>query len=81
MASSGAGLVSTSPVGPAEDGGDLGRLVPDELGEQTSDLGHGERDQLLDRAAIPFFPPASAVVTVRKAWASMARVMCRYQLS
>ena len=55
--------------------------MPDEVGEEASDLGHGERDQLFDRAGCPFFALASAVVTVRKAWASMARVMCLYQLS
>ena len=57
--------------------------MPDEVGEQASDLGDGERDQLLDRLARPLFPPAVrlawAVVVVRKAWASMASVMCRYQ--
>ncbi len=53
-------------------------MVPDEVGEQAADLGHGEWDQVLDGVGSPLFPPASAVVTVRKAWASMARVMCRY---
>lgn len=55
--------------------------MSDEVGKQTSDLGHGERDQLLDGAGSPLFAPASAVVTVRKACASIAKAMCRYQLS
>ena len=66
---------------PVKDGDNVGLSVPDEPGEQTSDLGHGERDQLLDWTASPLCPPASAVVTVRKACASIASVMCRYQLS
>ncbi len=36
----------------------------------------GQRDEVLDRSGRP--PFARAVVVVRKAWASMARVMCRY---
>jgi len=74
-------LVSATPVGPVQDRGSVWWLVPDEVGEQASDFGDGERDQLLDRPGSPLFPAALAVVMVRKAWASMARVMCRYQLS
>ena len=54
--------------------------MPDQVGEQAADLGHGQRDQVVDPAARPPFCAASAVVTVRKACASMARVMWRYQL-
>ena len=81
MAASGAGLVASSPMGPVQDRGDLARLVPDQAGEEAADLGNGERDQLVDRTGIPLLAPAWAVVMVRKAWASMARVMWRYQLS
>jgi hypothetical protein len=53
VTSSGTGLVATPPARPVQDRGCLGRLVPDEGGEQPSNLGHGERDQLLDRAGSP----------------------------
>jgi hypothetical protein len=50
----------------------------DQACQETSDLGEGE----MDEPGI-FVPgssfPAVAAVTVRKAWASIASVTCRYQ--
>lgn len=81
MASSGACLVSPAPAGPGQYVVVAVGVVPDEAGEQAADFGDGERDQLAGRCRCPPFAPAAARVTVRKAWASIARVMCRYQLS
>ncbi len=75
-------MVASSPAGLAQDGLDLGLVVPDEVGEQPADLGDGERDQVLDWPGQgPPFSVVAARVTVKKAWANMARVMWRYQLS
>ena len=81
MAVSGSGLVASSPAGPAQDGVYVGLVVPDEVGEQPADLGDGERDQVCRWPGRgPPFSVVAARVTVRKAWANMARVMWRYQL-
>ena len=75
-------MVASSPAGPVQDGVDFGWLVPDEVGEQPADLGDGEGDQVFGWPGRgPPFLVAAAWVTVRKAWANMARVMWRYQLS
>jgi hypothetical protein len=53
--------------------------------QQPADLGHreGEQAELAGQtAASPFAPSPGAAwvrVTIRKAWANKARVMCRYQ--
>jgi len=58
---------------------------PDQGHQQPADFWHGERQQAEltgQAAASPFAPPpvvAVVRVTTRKAWASRARVMCRYQ--
>ena len=54
--------------------------MPDESGEQVSDFGHGEGNQIVEGTGAPFLAAASAVMA-RKAWASIAKVMCRYQES
>ena len=46
---------------------------PEESDEESSDLGDGQGDQ--PAVGVPFFDR----VTVRKAWANIDRVMCRYQ--
>lgn len=76
----GAGLVSASPSGPGQDVVWVVVAGPDEAGEQASEFGDGEWDQLAGRV---WHPPFAALVrvTVRKAWASIASVMCRYQAS
>jgi hypothetical protein len=48
----------------------------DQVCQQTSDFGEGERDELAARAF-----GAVAAVPARKAAASMARMMWRYQSS
>src|SRR6266516_2156482 len=54
----------------------VGGFGPDQVGQQSPDFGDGERDEVTAaRFRVPFFDR----VTVRKAWASMDRVMCRYQ--
>jgi hypothetical protein len=77
---SGAVLVSSAPGGAVQGVGGFGDAGPDQSGDQVSDFGQGERDQPVIASAgggscAPFFDR----VTVRKAWASIDRVMCRYQ--
>ena len=69
-------LVSSSPVGALQDVSGLDGLVEDERGDEVPDLGQAHCDEaVVDVASRPLF----ARVTVRKAWASMERVMCRCQ--
>ena len=77
---SGAVLVSSSPGGAVQGVPGFGNGRPDQSGDQVPDLGQGERDQPVIASGVggscaPFFDR----VTVRKAWASIDRVMCRYQ--
>ncbi len=79
----GAVLVSSSPGGAVQGASGFGNVCPDQCGDQVSDFGEGQRDQLVVAGGVggvggslaPFFDR----VTVRKAWASIDRVMCRYQ--
>ena len=51
-------------------------LGEDQAGEEVSDLGHAQGDEVaVSWMVAPFFDR----VTVRKACASIERVMCRYQ--
>src|SRR5512143_1105851 len=81
VAAAGTGLMASSPARPGENlvGGGCG--VPDEAGQAAADLGDCEGNQLVGWAEPPLFARVAARVTVRKAWASMARVMWRYQPS
>lgn len=47
--------------------------------QQTADLGWGEVHEVGRVASSSPFSRSWAAVAARKAWASMARVMCRYQ--
>ena len=78
----GRGLGVGAAVRPVQDGVGVWSMLPDQGGEQPPDLGHGQWDQFLGGGVgTPLFAPASAVVTVRKACASIAKVMCLYQES
>ena len=74
----GAVLVFTAPAGTVQDDLRLRWCGPDQQDEQVPDLGQAQRDQFTTAGAAPLFAAARARVTVRKAWASIARVMCRY---
>ncbi len=56
-------------------------MVPDQLAQESADLRDGERDEVLVGFCCPPFPALAARVTVRKACANIARVICRYQPS
>jgi hypothetical protein len=76
----GAVLVSSSPGGAVQGASGFGNVCPDQCGDQVSDFGEGQCDQLVVAGGVGgslalFFDR----VTVRKAWASIDRVMCRYQ--
>ena len=76
----GALLVSSSPAGAVQGVPGFGYVRPDQAGDQVSDFGEGQRDQPVMAGDVggscaPFFD----WVTVRKACASIDRVMCRYQ--
>lgn len=71
---SGGVLVSSSPARAVQDVLGAGGLGPDEGDDEVADLGQARRDHL---AACSWSSPLSDRVTVRKAWASMERVMCR----
>lgn len=76
MVSLGGLLVSSAPVGTLQCVFRTGELCPDEAGEQSSDFGQCQGYEFaIARVLAPFFDR----VTVRKAWASMDRVICRYQ--
>jgi hypothetical protein len=73
----GAVLVLAAPAGTLQHGVGLRWSGPDQQHEQVPDLGQAQGDQLPTAVVAPLFA-ARARVTVRKAWASMARVMWRY---
>ena len=74
----GAVLVFAAPAGTLQHDPGLRWCGPDQQDEQVPNLGQTERDQLDSAGVAPLFAAARARVAVRKAWASMARVMCRY---
>ena len=77
---SGAVLVSSSPDGSVQGAVGFGNAGPDQSGDQVPDFGEGERDQPVIASGVGgSFAPFFDWVTVRKAWASIDRVMCRYQ--
>ena len=80
VVSPGAVLVFAAPAGTVQDDLRLRWCGPDQEHKQVPDLRQGQGDQLAMAVVTPFFAAARARVTVRKAWASMARVMWRYQL-
>ena len=82
VAAAGTGLVSAAPAGPVQDLVRFVVLVPDEADDEVADLGEGKLGQLASQVpGPPFSPLVAARVTVRKACAQQARVMCRYQAS
>ena len=70
----GAGLVAASPVGGGEGVGEGAGGVED-YRQETADFGDCECSQLARAFG------SVAAVAARKAWASIAMVMCRYQPS
>lgn len=72
-------LVFAAPPGSLQDHLGRRRSGPDQQDEQVPDLGQAQRDELATASGVaPLFAAARARVTVRKAWASIAKVMCRY---
>ncbi len=51
-------------------------LVPDQVDEESPDFGESQGDEV---SAGGILGPLFDRVTVRNAWASMDRVICRYQ--
>jgi len=69
-------LVSSAPAGAVQHVAGIGETGPCEVGDEVPDLGQGERyEVLVPGPGAPFL----ALTAVRKAWASIDRVMCRYQ--
>ena len=69
-------LVSSSPVRAGQNVFGVERLGEDQADETVSDLGQAQGNEgAVAWMKAPFFDR----VTVRKAWASIERVMCRYQ--
>ena len=69
-------LVSSSPVRAAQNMFGVERLGEDQADEKVSDLGQAQGNEgAVAWMKAPFFDR----VTVRKAWASIERVMCVYQ--
>ena len=72
----GAVLVFSAPEGAADHVSGVVVPVPGDAGDQVPDFGQGKSYQLLGAWIwAPFFER----MTLRKAWANMERVMCRYQ--
>ena len=74
----GAVLVFTAPAGTVQDDLRLRWCGPDQQDEQVPDLGQAQPDELAVASGVAPLFAARARVTVRKAWASIAKVMCRY---
>ena len=74
----GAVLVFAAPARTLQHDPGLRWCGPDQQHEQVPDLGQAQRDQLAAAVMAPLFAAARARVTARKAWASIAKVMCRY---
>src|SRR5690349_12373567 len=55
------------------------RAVRPAVCQESPDLCHGEADQVAGTVSAAPFDAAAAAMAARKAWASMARVMCRIQ--
>ena len=76
MASTGAGLVSVSPQRPAQPVGQMTQRPGGQADEQVADLVTGERDQLGRWWVADALEQGGHD---QEAWASMARVIQRYQ--
>jgi hypothetical protein len=57
---------------------EVGPWNADEGVEQAPEFGHGQRDELAGSGSEACFSAVTRV-PVRSAWASIARVMCRYR--
>lgn len=69
-------LVAAAPLGSAEDVVWVGCFGPDQVDQQSPDFRDAQGDEVTSGwISAPFFDR----VTVRNAWASIDRVMCRYQ--
>ena len=81
----GTGLVASAPPGPGQHEAGLDRDGPDQRDQQAADLGDGQRQQAEpagQAAASPFARSSLAAwarVTAKNAYASSAKVTCRYQ--
>lgn len=74
VVSSGGVLVFSAPVRPVEHVSGVCGDVEHEGGDEVSDLGQAQFDDITIAVSSPLFDR----VTVRKAWASMESVMCLY---
>jgi hypothetical protein len=82
VAAHGGGLMSASEAGPPQGMTDALAVVacPGTASRQEpADLCQAERDEERSVSAAPFASSAWTAKSERKAWASMARVTCRYQ--
>ena len=76
VALTGSALVTPAPFRSTEDVVWIGYFGPDQVDQQPPDFRDAQGDEVTSgRISAPFFDR----VTVRKAWASIDRVMCRYQ--
>ena len=75
----GAMLVFAAPAGTVQDDLWFWWCGPDQQDEQVPDFGQAQGDELAVSAGVaPLFAAARVRVTVRKTWASIAKVLCRY---
>ena len=74
----GAVLVFAAPPRTLQHNLRLRWLGPDQQDEQVPDLGQAQPDELAVASGVAPLFAARARVTVRKAWASIAKVTCRY---
>jgi hypothetical protein len=79
VADAGLVLASSAPGRPVQDVVDRGGAAVDEAGDQASDLGEAEVDELGGSVSALSVSSWRARRTVRQAWAAMARVMWRCQ--
>lgn len=76
MVLAGVRLMFSAPLRSFEDVPRVGEAGPGEAGDEVPDFGQGERyEAFRSGSGAPFL----ALTVVRKAWASMDRVMWRYQ--
>src|SRR3954451_11449668 len=80
VAGLGDGLMEPTPERPGENEVEAEAGAQLEAGDEAADLGHAEGNWgECAGSSAPFWPASSTRIAARKASASIARVMCRYQ--
>src|SRR3954447_4030422 len=80
VAGLGDGLMDPTPERPGENEVEAEANAQLEAGDEAADLGHAEGNWgECAGSSAPFWPASSTRIAARKASASIARVMCRYQ--